>query len=79
MGCVWSAGRAEKYVHPPGTPLEKNRRKWRFLLGIGPVVPIWCLYLFGARRSQKSLKLPLPASEYPYFEYTTSRTIFMTP
>ena len=27
LGCVWGAGRSEKYVHPPGTPLENFRQK----------------------------------------------------
>ena len=27
LGPTWGAARSEKYLHPPGTPLEKNRQK----------------------------------------------------
>ena len=33
LGCVWGAARSEKYLHPPGTPLEKKIAKKSQFLG----------------------------------------------
>ena len=60
LGCVWGAGRSEKYVHPPGTPLEKNRRK-RDFLGLWPnFVPTVRKSFLGRADRKKLLIYPFP-------------------
>ena len=75
-------GRAphRKVCAPKGTPPQKFLPKKMQILGLaGPICACWVQILFGVHRFQKPVNLPLPHSEYPYFEYSIPRTNFMTP